>query len=123
MQEGEDGEDEEDDEEDMEMEDDQAAQVEGMVEVLEEDIDDLWSAIEDMKSSMMSEGDVDSELSATKEELEKELSELKDELEEKDKRLSAIEDQPTESKSLADGDGDEPDWDSVTNMRTPSTLF
>ena len=127
MQDGEDGEEpegeESDDEEDMEMEDDQAAQVEGMLEVLEEDINDLWDALEDLKGSMMSSDDVDSELSATKEELEKELAEVKEELEAKDKRLSAIEDEPTESKSLADGEGDEPDWDSVTSIKPPSTPF
>jgi len=129
MQEGEDGDEPEDEEpEDSDLaEDMNPEEVVAMVQALRERIESLEeeheALLKDYDDKEEKEEELAEELSATREELEKELAEVKEELEAKDKRLSAIEDEPTESKSLADGEGDEPDWDSVTSIKPPSTPF
>lgn len=112
----EEGEDEEDmEEEDAEMQDD-------AVDVLEEQIDDLWGEIEDMKEAMMSEAELSEALEDTREELAdaETASELAEATEELDKRLSELEEEPEDPKTLADsGDGDE--WDPVYDDTPAST--
>jgi molecular chaperone GrpE (heat shock protein) len=100
----EDDEDEEDDE--MEMAD------EGAIDVLEEQIDDLWDAIDEMKSEMATGEELSAEVEDAKAELAaaETVQELEDAKEELDKRLSRIEDEPAESKTLADAEGSDLDY-------------
>jgi len=104
--------DEEEDEEGMEnedgMEDDDEEEEEEMqdgdgdddaIDVLEEQIDDLWDALDSMKEEMAAQ----EQLSDAREELAdaetvKELSEAKDSLEE---RLEALEEEPADPRSLS----------------------
>ena len=102
-----DNEDEEDDDEDMDMEDGDA------MDVMNEQIDDLWDAIDELKDEMMSEEAMSEELSEAKADLAAaetvaELEEARDEL---DRRLSHIEDQEKERKTLSDGaEGEDRDY-------------
>lgn len=109
-----DGEDEDnpDEDEDMELEDE--------VEDLRAEVDELRAVIEEMQESMMSESELSDELEDTKEELAdaetvEELAEAKEEL---DKRLSSIEDESKEPRSLAEGNADdwEPEYDNTPSQ-------
>ena len=120
LEEGED----EDEDEDTEMEEDEESEEEDDEEtemedgeMIDERIDELWSEIEDLKEAMMSESELSSELEDAKQDLAnaesvEQLQEAKDEL---DKRLSKLEDEPKEPKTLAEGDGDDDgfDWSNV----------
>jgi hypothetical protein len=103
---GEDYEDEEDDE-DKEMQDE-------ALEGLREQIDDLWAEIEDLKDGMATEEEMTSNLEDAKEELAAadtvaELREAKDEL---DKRLSKIEEQDGEKRTMSESNSEfEPTYD------------
>lgn len=93
-------EDEEEEEEEAEMMD------EGAIQSLNEQIDDLWDAIDEMESAMMSE----EELADHKEELA-----AAETVEEIDKRLSEIEEEPADRKTLAEGSTESDDsWFNAT---------
>ena len=106
---------EEDDNDDDEEEDDEGMEMqEEAIEGLREQIDDIWGKVEELEEQM-AEGEMSEELSETK----AELSELKEEKESLEKRLSALEDEPEESKTLAEGDNiDESDWYNADGMTT-----
>ena len=119
----EDGMDDEEDDEDSEMgdysdddEDNEDRDMQDAVDVIQEQIDDLWDALDEMKGEMMSDEDLDSELAEAKSELAaaetvRELQEARDEL---DDRLSEIENQEAGRKTLADGSsGDDEDFEPV----------
>lgn len=93
-------------EEEEEMAEDSA------VDVLEEQIDDLWDALDEMKAQMMAEEDLSESLAEAKEELAdaETVAELEEAKEELDKRLSELEEEPKEPRSLsgdAKSDGSE----------------
>jgi len=94
---GEDG--EEDDDMDMEDGEDTA------IDVLEEQIDDIWGELDEIENMMdsMMDKDMEEELSEAK----SELSALKEDKEDLEKRLSNLEDEPKGGKSLADDNDDE----------------
>lgn len=114
---GEEGEEMEDDEEEEEepeemeegeeeeAEEEQEMQDDGAVEAIQEQIDDLWDAMDEMKSQMADQEELSEDLESAKDELAdaetvKELEEAKEEL---DKRLSELEEEPKNPRSLADG--------------------
>jgi len=108
----------EEDEEDEEQEMQDGDGDDDAIDVLEEQIDDLWGEIEEMKEAMTTQSEMSDELEAARDELADaesvaELQEAKDEL---DKRLSHIEDEE-KTKTLADGESDAFDW-SDPNDRT-----
>ena len=96
-----DDEEDDDDEDGSEMADGEA------IDVIEEQIDDLWDAMDDLKESMATEDEMSEELAEAKADLAEAdtVAELQEAKEELDKRLSAIEDQEKERKTLADDDG------------------
>ena len=96
-----DDEEDDDDEDGSEMADGEA------IDVIEEQIDDLWDAMDDLKESMATEDEMSEELAEAKADLAEAdtVAELQDAKDELDKRLSAIEDQEKERKTLADDDG------------------
>jgi len=105
-------EDDEDEDDEMEMADD------GVLDMIQEELDDLWDTVDEMKADMATE----SEMSNVREELAAadsvaELKEAKDEL---DKRLSRIEEQEKDTKTLADAEGEEfdPTFDDVPASRS-----
>jgi hypothetical protein len=98
----EDGEEEdEEDDEDKEMQDE-------ALEGLREQIDDLWAEIEDLKDGMATEEEMTSNLEDAKEELAAAdtVAELREAKEELDKRLSKIEEQDGERKTLSESKGE-----------------
>jgi len=105
MQEGEEGEDdpeEEPPEDDPEEEEGEETEMqEGAIESIEEQIDDLWGKIDELEE-MMATGE---EMSAVKEELA-----AADTVEQIEKRLSDLEDEPKDPKTLADNDDEDIDW-------------
>jgi len=105
MQEEEEGEsvpEEEPPEDDPEEEEGEETEMqEGAIESIEEQIDDLWGKIDELEE-MMATGE---EMSAVKEELA-----AADTVEEIEKRLSDLEDEPKDPKTLADGDDEDIDW-------------
>jgi len=104
---------EEEDEEDKDMQDE-------AMQAIQEQIDDLWSELDELESQMMGESELeeakqdlaDADTVDSLREKKQELKEANDELE---KRLSKLEDQPKEPKSLSDSDGTdwEPAYDSM----------
>jgi hypothetical protein len=95
------GEDDDDEEDDRDMMDDEA------IDVLNEQIDDLWDAIDEMKEQMATSEEMSDELEAAREELAAAdtVAELQEAKEELDRRLSEVESEPTEGRTLADDDG------------------
>jgi hypothetical protein len=121
-------EDEEDDEEDAEMEDgemddeeddeDEMEMQDEALDVIQEQIDDIWGEIEEMKQQMTT----GEEMSEAKSELASAdtVQELKEKKEELDKRLSELESEPEEPKTLSDDmDEWEPQYESKPG-NTPS---
>lgn len=102
MAEGDDDEEDEDEEKDM-MDDD----LESMQEQLAS-LSDRLGDVEDALSETLSEGDVQEELSALAE--ADTVAELRDAKDDLDKRLSALEEEPAEGKTLADAEGSGIDW-------------
>ena len=108
MEDGEEEEEEEEEEEDTEMAEggDEIDAMQDMLQSLESRLEDL----EDAMSDKMGEEEVEQELSA----LKKDLADAET-VEEVDERLKTLEDQPKESKTLADGsdtdDGFTPTYD------------
>jgi hypothetical protein len=107
------GDDEDDDMED-DMEDDEDADMgnyqmmdddaqEVMRDMIQEEMDDIWSELDKLKEQMM-----DSEEMAAADE----VAELREALEEKERRLSELENQPKQPKTLADSE-DPPEDHSV----------
>jgi hypothetical protein len=103
--------DEEDEDEDEEMEM-QGLDESDVVDLIQEEMDDLWGEIDELKEEMMGEDmaeELSEEIEATKEELAdvetvQELQDAKDELE---KRLSDLEDEPDKSsRKTLSGDAD-----------------
>jgi hypothetical protein len=90
---------EEDEEEEMDMEEDDA------IDVVEEQIDDLWDTVDEIKETMMTD--------AEREELETSLAaadtvqELREEKEDLEKRLSELEAEPENPKTLAESENGE----------------
>jgi hypothetical protein len=73
---------------------------------MQEQIDDLWGEIDKLKEQMAT----GEEMSAAKEELAADLADA-DTVAEIEKRLSDLESEPKDPKTLADGDGeDDIDW-------------
>lgn len=101
-----------DDEEEEEMpddEEDEDTEMQGdAIEVIQEQIDDLWDALDEMKESMMSESDLSDQLDSVQSDLAdaETVAELNDAKDELDKRLSELEDQPENPRAMADGDGE-----------------
>jgi len=85
--------------EEMDMMDDSA------IDVVEEQIDDLWDTVDEIKETMMTD--------AEREELETSLAaaetvqELREEKEDLEKRLSELEAEPENPKTLAEGENGE----------------
>ena len=116
--------DEEDEEEDMEMQD--GLGEEEVLDLIQEEMDDLWGEIDELRSEMMGEEmaeELSDDLETAKEELAaaetvQELQDAKDDLE---KRLESVEsttkelaEEPEEPRTMADGDFS--DSDNVTNI-------
>jgi hypothetical protein len=98
-------EDEEEDEEEEEAE----MMDEGAIQSLNEQIDDLWDAVDELKGSMMSES-------------EKEELAAAETVEEIDKRLSEIEEEPADRKTLAEGSTDtDASWFEADGMTESDT--
>jgi hypothetical protein len=94
------------DDEDEEDEEEAEMMDEGAIQSLNEQIDDLWDAIEEMEAAMMSE----EELADHKEELA-----AAETVEEIDKRLSQIEEEPADRKTLAEASTESDDsWFNAT---------
>jgi len=100
MENGDDMDDEdEEDEEEMDMMDDSA------IDVVEEQIDDLWDTVDEIKETMMTD--------AEREELEtslaaaEDVNELREEKEDLEKRLSELEAEPENPKTLAESENGE----------------
>jgi hypothetical protein len=92
--------DEEEEEEDMEMMD------EGAIDMIQEEMDDLWAEVDQLKNQMMDEGEMSEALSSAKQELAD-----ADTVEEIETRLRELEEEPTDPKTLADGsDSDDTGW-------------
>jgi len=93
-------EEEEEDEEDMEMMD------EGALDMVQEEMDDLWAEVDKLKNQMMDEEEMSEALSSAKQELAD-----ADTVEEIETRLRELEEEPTDPKTLADGsDSDDTGW-------------
>jgi len=117
-------EDDEEEEEDMEMQD--GLGEEEVLDLIQEEMDDLWGEIDELRSEMMGEEmaeELSDDLETAKEELAaaetvQELQDAKDDLE---KRLESVEsttkelaEEPEEPRTMADGDFS--DSDNVTNI-------
>jgi hypothetical protein len=105
MEDGED--DEEEDDEDKEMQ-------EEALEGLREQIDDLWAEIEDLKDGMATEEEMTSNLEDAKADLAAAdtVTELREAKEELDKRLSKIEEQDGEKRTMSESNSEfEPTYD------------
>lgn len=90
------------DEEEEEEEEEAEMMDEGAIQSLNEQIDDLWDAVDELKGSMMSES-------------EKEELAAAETVEEIDKRLSEIEEEPADRKTLAEGSTESDDsWFNAT---------
>jgi hypothetical protein len=116
--------DEEEDDEETEMQEDEEEEEEEEMDmeemdVIQEQIDDLWGEIEELKESMMGEEEMSEELSEAKSELAdaETVAELEEAKEELDKRLSELEEEPEDPRSLAEGKSDS--WEPVYDD-TPS---
>jgi TolA-binding protein len=82
---------------------------EGAIQSLNEQIDDLWDAVDELKGSMMSES-------------EKEELAAAETVEEIDKRLSEIEEEPADRKTLAEGSTDtDASWFEADGMTESDT--
>lgn len=108
---------EEEDEEGEDPPEEEETEMEGEdMQVIQEQIDDLWGEIEELKESMMSESELSEELESAKSDLAdaESVAELEEAKEELDKRLSNLEEEPDNNRSLADGaEVGEPDTDSA----------
>ena len=112
--------DEEEDEKDADMADDMDEEEEEEdtemdigAEMIDERFDELWNEIEEMKEAMMSADEVEETLSEAREELAdaETAQELAKATEDIDKRLSELEEEPQEPKSLADDSSWEPTYE------------
>jgi hypothetical protein len=105
-------------EEDEEEEEDTEMQGDAM-EVVQEQIDDIWGEIEELKEEMMSGEEMSEELEQTRDELAdaETVSELQEANEELSKRLAELEDEP---KTLSDK-ADNGEWWDADGMVDPST--
>jgi len=92
--------DDEDDEDDKEMMMDDE-----VLDFIQEELDDLWATVDDLKEEMATESEM-AELAAADT-----VSELKDARDELDRRLSKLEDKEEGRKTLADVAGDTDDGD------------
>jgi chromosome segregation ATPase len=113
---GEEAEDNEDDEEE-----DGEEMADG--EMMDERIDELWEAIEDLKEEMASGAEMEEareELSAAREELasEEEVRELREEKESLAGRVEELEGEPEKPKSLADDSGFEAEYEPSVGSST-----
>lgn len=110
-----------DDEEDEDEDEDKEMQDEAL-EGLREQIDDLWAEIEDLKEGMVGEEEMSSNLEDAKQDLAaaETVEELREAKEELDKRLSAIENQEGERKTLSEPRGEESGWEPTYDEAPPS---
>jgi len=93
-------EEEDDEEEDMEMMD------EGAIDMIQEEMDDLWAEVDQLKNQMMDEEEMSEALSSAKQDLAD-----ADTVEEIETRLRELEEEPTDPKTLADGsESDDSGW-------------
>ncbi|AFH21720.1 hypothetical protein OSG_eHP8_00010 [environmental Halophage eHP-8] len=91
---------EEEEEEDMEMMD------EGVIDMIQEEMDDLWASVDMLKEQMMDEEEMSEALADAKQDLAD-----ADTVEEIETRLRELEEEPTDPKTLADGsDSDDSGW-------------
>ncbi|AFH21543.1 hypothetical protein OSG_eHP4_00005, partial [environmental Halophage eHP-4] len=94
------GDEEEDEEEDMEMMD------EGTLDMIQEEMDDLWASVDMLKEQMMDEEEMSEALADAKQDLAD-----ADTVEEIETRLRELEEEPTDPKTLADGsESDDSGW-------------
>lgn len=112
MEDDEDPDNDEDDETDVEEETEEKDMEDEVMEAIQEQIDDLWGEIENLKSGMMDEEEMSEELSEAKQDLAdaETVAELQEANEELEKRLSDLEDEPKKPKSLSEGDSDDDGW-------------
>jgi len=121
-------EEDEDDEEDEEMEM-QGLDESDVVDLIQEEMDDLWGELDELKSEMMGEDmaeELSEEIEETKEELAdaetvQELQDAKDELE---KRLSELENKPDKSsRKTLSGDAEGGELDNISSMYPRTSSF
>jgi len=116
------GDEDDEEEEEKEMMDDDAREV--MQDMIQEEMDDIWGSLDELKEDMAEiQSEMSEEMSAAREELAeaetvKELQEAKEDI---DKRLSQIEEEPNnEDRTLAEGTDWDPEYDNTDVGNSPS---